>query len=149
MSHQTTEIKTIKNNKIMKTYTFVYNTKSMKNVEYSFKAESMSDAEKFVNGKFNDEILNNGQIVENGYEVEVHYRTGRVVTKNYNGARIQEWESKTDVVWVKNADELLDIYVPTSKSEGLVSAVNSFFEGKRDKVEYNFGKGNALFILNK
>lgn len=80
--------------------------------------------------------------------VNVTYRTGRLVKKNVNGISIDEWESKTETCNVNNADELFALYNPRIKSQGLVNAVCELLNGKRTKIEYNFGKGNALFIVN-
>lgn len=75
-------------------------------------------------------------------KIEVVIRTNRTEFKN----GVQSYVSQSEFVEVESAEELFNIYKPLKQSENLKKAVEDLINGKRTKVEYNFGKGNALFI---
>lgn len=53
-----------KNNKGMKNYTAIYDTKKYQNIEYNFDAENLEKANEFAETKFDHENISNFRIKE-------------------------------------------------------------------------------------
>ena len=85
--------------------------------------------------------------------IEVHYRVGR--TERIFGGYDEEGneyylpeshKSTTETIEVETAKDIIELFPPLKPSENLLNALTELIDGRKDKVVYNFGRGNATFF---
>lgn len=86
-------------------------------------------------------------------KVTVSYRTGgveRVVLGTGDDSVVMPatYKSVTESYELDSAEELLAKFPPLKSGDKLLAAIADAFAGRRDKVEYNFGRGNSLFYFH-